>query len=333
MLGNHNSRNRTRKGWILLIGVVVISLLLTGCGGAPKAKTYTIGVLNFSPNLEVTVTSFKEGLTELGYVEGKNVTYIYEGPVSADKLDAVAQSLVKAKVNLILALTTPATKAAQKATAGTDIAVVFLPVTDPVGAGVVASLTKPGGNTTGVTYLTQEGKRLEWLLRVAPTIKQVYIVYNPKDQSPVLALKMVSETAAKLGVELITREASTPEQVEAAFKDIPKEADAIFLLPDSVINARVKDWFKLAVEHKLPTSGPNVATVNDGALTAYGVDLAIAARKQAARLAHRIFQGDKPAGLPVEMADYFTAINLQIAQAIGLNVPDDIVRQANTVIR
>ena len=333
MLGNHNSRNRTCKGWILLVGVVVISLLLTACGGAPKAKTYTIGVLNFSPNLEVTVTSFKEGLTELGYVEGKNVTYIYEGPVSADKLDAVAQSLVKAKVNLILALTTPATKAAQKATAGTDIAVVFLPVTDPVGAGVVASLTKPGGNTTGVTYLTQEGKRLEWLLRVAPTIKQVYIVYNPKDQSPVLALKMVSETAAKLGVELITREASTPEQVEAAFKDIPKEADAIFLLPDSVINARVKDWFKLAIEHKLPTSGPNVATVNDGALTAYGVDLAIAARKQAARLAHRIFQGDKPAGLPVEMADYFTAINLQIAQAIGLNVPDDIVRQANTVIR
>jgi len=324
-------KRKLQLGFVILL--VITGLLLTGCGGAPKTKTYTIGVINPSLNQEDTVKGFKEGMTELGYVEGKNVTYVYEGPVSADKLDAVAQGLVKAKLNLILALTTPATKAAQKATAGTDIAVVFLPVTDPVGAGVVASLTKPGGNTTGVTYLTQEGKRLEWLLRVAPTIKQVYIVYNPKDQSPVLALKMVSETATKLGVELITREASTPEQVEAAFKDIPKEADAIFLLPDSVINARVKDWFKLAIERKLPTSGPNVATVNDGALTAYGVDLAIAAKKQAARLAHRIFQGDKPAGLPVEMADYFTAINLQIAQAIGLNVPDDIVRQANTVIR
>ncbi len=331
MLGNHNFQIRNR--WTTLAGIVVLSLLLTACGGAPKAKTYTIGVLNPSTNQETTVTAFKEGMTELGYVEGKNVTYIYEGPVSADKLDAVAQGLVKAKVNLILTITTPATKAAQKATAGTDIAVVFIPVTDPVGAGVVASLTKPGGNTTGVTPVTQEGKRLEWLLQVAPKIKHIYIVYNPKDQSPVLALKAVSETAPKLGVELITREASTPEQVEAAFKDIPKEADAIFFLPDGMSNARAVDWYKLAIEHKFPTSGPNVATVNDGALTAFGVDLGIAAKKQAASLANRILLGDKPAGLPVEIAEYYTAVNLKIAQAIGLDIPDDILRRANTVIR
>ena len=197
-------KRKLQPAFVILL--VIIGLLLTGCGGAPKTKTYIIGVLNPSLNQEDTVKGFKEGMTELGYVEGQNVTYIYDGPVSADKLDAVAQDLVKAKVDLILAITTSATKAAQKATAGTDIAVVFIPVTDPVGAGVVASLTKPGGNTTGVTTSTQEGKRLEWLLQVAPTIKQIYIVYNPKDQSPVLALKTVSETAAKLGVELITRE-------------------------------------------------------------------------------------------------------------------------------
>jgi putative ABC transport system substrate-binding protein len=240
---------------------------------------------------------------------------------------------VKAKVNLILAITTSATKAAQQATAGTDIAVVFIPVTDPVGAGIVASLTKPGGNTTGVTYTTQEGKRLEWLLQVAPTIKHVYIVYNPKDQSPVLALKTVSETAAQLGVELITREASTTEKVKAAFKNIPKEADAIFLLPDSVVNVSSVDTYKIATELKLPTSGPNVRTVNDGALTAYGVDLAVAARKQAARLASQILQGAKPADLPVETAEFFSAINLKIAQAISLDIPDATLRQANIIIR
>ena len=199
----------------------ITGLLFTGCGGAPKTKTYTIGVINPSLNEEDTIKGFKEGMTELGYVEGKNITYIYGGPVSEDKLDAEAQGLVKAKVNLILAITTSATTAAQRATTGTDIAVVFIPVTDPVGAGVVASLTRPGGNTTGVTYTTQEGKRLEWLLQIAPTIKHVYIVYNPNDQSPVLALKTVSETAAQLGVELITREASTPQEVGAAFKDLP----------------------------------------------------------------------------------------------------------------
>jgi putative tryptophan/tyrosine transport system substrate-binding protein len=317
----------------LVITLVITGLLVTGCGGALKPRTYTIGVLNPSLNQETTVKGFKEGMAELGYVEGQNVTYIYAGPVSADQLDAVAQGLVKAKVNLILAITTSATKAAQKATAGTDIAVVFIPVTDPVGAGVVDSLMRPGGNTTGVTPATQEAKRLEWLLQVAPTIKHVFIVYNAKDQSPVLALKTVSEAAAKLGVELITREASTTEEAGAAFRNVPQEADAIFFLPDSVVNARAEDMFKLAIELGLPTSGPNAETVNNGALTAYGVDLVIAARQQAARLASQILQGAKPADLPVETAQLFSAINLKTAQAIGLDIPDATLRQANIIIR
>ncbi|HET9914371.1 MAG TPA: ABC transporter substrate-binding protein [Anaerolineales bacterium] len=316
-----------------VILLVIIGLPLTGCGGAPKTKTYAIGVLNPSLNQEDTVKGFKEGMTELGYVEGKNIAYIYDGPVNVDQLDVVAQSLVKAKVNLILAITTSATKAAQKATADTDIAVVFIPVTDPVGAGVVTSLTKPGGNTTGVTTAIQEGKRLEWLLQVAPGIKQIYIPYNPRDPSPVLALKTVSETAAKLDVELITREVLTTDEAMTAFKNIPREADAIFFLPDSVVNARGADSYKLAIELGLPTSGPNVATVNDGALTAYGVDLTIAARQQAARLASQILQGTKPADLPVETTRLFAAINLKTAQAIGLDIPDDILRQANVIIR
>jgi putative ABC transport system substrate-binding protein len=272
-------------------------------------------------------------MAELGYVEGENVTYLYEGPVSADKLDAVAQGLVKTKVNVILAITTSATKAAQRATAGTDIAVVFIPVTDPVGAGIVASLTQPGGNTTGVTPVTQEGKRLEWLLQVAPTIKKIYIVYNPRDPSPVLALKAVSETAAKLDVELITREVLTTEEADAAFKNVPKEADAIFFLPDRMVNVHGTDSIKLATNRGLPTSGANIKIAHDGALTAYGADLTVAARQQAAHLANQILQGIRPADLPVETAELLSAINLKTAQAIGLDIPDDILRQANVIIR
>ena len=118
-----------------------------------------------------------------------------------------------------------------------------------------------------------------------------------------------------------------------AFKNIPREADAIFFLPDSVVNARGADPYKLAIELGLPTSGPNVATVNDGALTAYGVDLTVAARQQAARLASQILQGTRPADLPVETTQLFSAINLKTAQAIGLDIPDDILRQANIIIR
>jgi putative ABC transport system substrate-binding protein len=311
---------------------VMIGLLLTGCG-VPQTRTYTIGVINPSLNQEDTVSGFKEGMTELGYSEGKNIVYIYDGPISADKLDETAQDLVKAKVNLILSITTSATKAAQKATAGTDIAVVFIPVTDPVGAGIVESLTKPGGNTTGVTTITQEGKRLEWLLQVAPRIKHIYVVYNPKDPSPVLALTTVRDTAAKLDVELITREVSATEEADAAFKNIPREADAIFFLPDSLVNVHGTDSIKLAIQLGLPTSAANMAVVNDGALTAYGVDLAVAARQQAARLASQILQGANPADLPVETAEFFSAIKLKTAQAIGLDIPDDILRQANIIIR
>ena len=324
--------NQQLKDWPILIVVFIIAgLLLTACG---SQKTYTIGVINLSPRQEETVEAFNEGMTELGYIEGENITYIYEGATdNIDKLDSVAQSLVAADVDLILSVTTPATQAAQRATAGTNIPVVFIPVTDPVGAGIVDSLTKPGGNTTGVTYTSQEGKRLEWLLQVDPTIEQVYIVYNPQDQSPVLALEAVSETAAQLGVELITREVLTTEEAIVAFKNTPQEADAIFFLPDSVVNARGANAYKIPIEFGLPSSGPSVATVNNGALTTYSVDLTVAARQQAARLADQILRGTKPADLPVEMAEFYLAINLKTAEAIGLDIPDDILLQADIIVR
>jgi putative tryptophan/tyrosine transport system substrate-binding protein len=323
--------NQYIKYLFFLIVILLIGLLLTACGGT-ASKTYTIGILNLSANQETTIKGFKDGMAELGYVEGKNVTYVYDGPTTADKLDEVAQNLVKAKVDLILSLTTNPTKAAQKATAGTDIPVVFIPVTNPVESGIVKSLTQPGGNITGVTGVA-EGKRLEWLLQVVPTIKQVYIVYNPKDPSPVQALKLVNETAAKIGVKLITREATNADEVKAAFNDIPQEADAMFLLPDSVVNTNIKDTFKIAIEHKLPTSGPSLPAINDGALTVYGLDLAASAKKQVARMANQILQGAKPADLPVETAEFSSALNLKTAQAIGLTISDDVLRQANTVVR
>ena len=320
------------KSFIFIVIFIITSLLLVACGGE-KDKTYTIGVINLSQNLDESVDAFKEGMTELGYVEGENITYIYEGPAGMGQLDAVAQGLVAADVDLILSLTTPATKAAQQAAADTDIPVVFIPVTDPVGAGIVDSLTSPGGNATGITYSSQEGRRLEWLLQVAPTIEQIYIVYNPEDQSPVLALESVSETAKQLGVELITREASTPEEAAAAFENIPEEADAIFFLPDSVANARMADWLEIAAQLNLPTSGSNTALAEDGTLTAYGIDLTISAKEEGARLADQILRGTQPADLPVEMAEFFSVVNLKTAEAIGLDIPDTILRQTDIVIR
>jgi putative ABC transport system substrate-binding protein len=334
MMGKERSQSRISNGWVVIAWIVALSLPLIACIGAPAPKTYTIGVVNLGPRLGGAVEGFKKGMTELGYVEGENITYLYDGATdSIDGLDSVAQGLVEADVDLILSLTTPATQAAQRATAGTDIPVVFIPVTDPVGAGLVDSLKHPGGNITGVTFGAQEERRLAWLMQVVPTIEYVYIPYNPEDRSAVLALEMMSEAATTLGVELITREARTPEQVAAAFENIPQDADAILFLPDSLINARVDDWLQTTTELGLPTSGPILLAVNDGHLTTYGLDLEAAARRRAARLADQILQGIKPADLPVETGEFYSAINIRTAEAIGVDIPDEILLQADLIIR
>lgn len=317
---------------VLIALSIITGLLLVACGG--DQKTYTVGVINVVPVLDRTLEGFKEGMAESGYIEGKNITYIYEG-ATADipKLEAVAQNLVAAKVDLILSITTPATQAAQKATTNTNIPVVFVPLTDPVGAGIVDSLRNPGGNITGITFGVQEGQRLKWLIQVAPAIKNVYIIYNPDDQSPVLALKTLSETAPRLGLKLITRQAHNQEEVTTAIENIPKEADAVFILPDSLVATRVSDLVEAATKLRLPTSGANVEDVEArGVLTAYSVGL-ISSGKQAARLADQILRGIKPADLPVEMAEFFAAINLKTANAIGLTIPDEVLEQADIINR
>jgi putative ABC transport system substrate-binding protein len=202
-----------------------------------------------------------------------------------------------------------------------------------VGAGIVDSMQHPGGNITGVAFGIQEARRLEWLVRIAPEIKQIYVPFNPKDRSPVLALKIVRQAAAKLGVKLITREVHDSETLNDAVSNIPAEADAVYNLPDSLVGTRLTDLMTMATQRKLPTSTPNISRVkqHDG-LTSYGFDQHLYG-KQAARLVDQIFKGARPAALPVEMAEFYLAIDLKTAKTIGLTIPDDILRQADIIVR
>jgi putative ABC transport system substrate-binding protein len=333
MFSRHSTPRKSLMRWTVVSLITAAALFLSGCAGAAKPKTYTIGVILYAPTLELTFTGFKQGMTDLGYIEGENVTYIYAGPTdSIDKLDGVVQDLVKAKVDLILSISTPATLAAKKATAGTNIPVVFVPLTDPVGAGVVASLTQPGGNITGITFGLQEVRRLEWLKKIAPNVNRVYVIYNPDDSSANLALKTVNATAPGLGLEIITQEAKTPDDVATALANLPENVDAIYLLPDSQTESKWTDILAVANAHNLPTSVANVNRVKDGALFTYAMKLDLGG-KQAAGLADQILKGVQPADLPVEMTEFFLAINLKEAQAIGFTIPEDILSQADTIIR
>ncbi len=318
---------------ILIAALLIITgLLVTACGGGATPKTYTIGVVNVLPVLDTTVQGFKQGMTELGYIEGENVTYVHQEVTPMNELDAVVQDMVKAEVDLILCTTTNAAQAAQRATAKTTIPVVFTPLTDPVGAGLVKSIRQPGGNITGIIFGLQEGRRLELLMQIAPTIKQIYVPYNPNDPAPVSALETINKFALKLGVTLITREVHNADEVEAAVTDIPEEADALFLLADGLVGARSSDFVKTATTRQLPTSSANADAVKDNTLTGYGPS-AGGSGKQTARLVDQIFKGIKPGDLPVETSESYFSINLKTAQAIGLDISDEILRQADTIVR
>jgi putative tryptophan/tyrosine transport system substrate-binding protein len=310
---------------------LLASGLVAGCSSSQSSRPVIVGVVNPTPIMEPVLEGFKVGMTELGYLEGQDIRYLYAGP-SKNNLDDTLQGFLEQDVDLILAITTPAAQAAQAATTGKNVPVVFVPVTDPVGAGLVASLKEPGDNMTGIVTGGSDAQRLAWLLRVAPGARRIYLPYNPDDKSPVVALAQIQAAAAKLDVELMLRQANSTEQVQAAIANIPRDADAILIGPDSLVGSLYTDWVRAAIARKLPLTGSSTSHVEAGMLLSYSYDT-VAVGHQAARLADQIFKGVEPAELPVETSEFFLSLNLKTAKAIGLDIPDPILRQAQRVFR
>ena len=329
MLGKHKSQNGTRTGLTLLVSVVVLSLLLAACGAKPK--TYTIGMAS-ELGLGAVLNGFKAKMTELGYVEGKNVTYIYHGELKTDSQvnEAEIKSLMGQKADLLLTVGNAPTIAAKKAVEGTGTPVVFAPSLNPVGAGIVASISHPGGNLTGIQAVSTTPKALEWLLKLAPGTKRVYTPYNPADPTASASIKSLPDAAAKFGIELVLDEVSSGEEELAGIKALPKDSAILFVISPS-LNSSLEDALKLAVELRIPAGAGN-SVAEDKMLFNYATDLPQTG-KQAAVLADKILKETKPGDLPVETAEFTLTINLKTAQAIGLNIPDDILRQAQKIVR
>lgn len=313
-------------------------LLLAACGAispdAAKPQTFKVGLISGGTNMDTILAGFKAGMVEAGYVEGKTLNYVYDGPAaSLDKLESMAQNVLSAKVDVIVSLGTSATKAVQKVTANSSVPVVFVPITDPVKSGFVQSLKNPGGNMTGVTVpVAVTAQRLEWLQKVAPNAKRIFCPYDPGDEAATISLQAVKEAASKLGLELITPEVRTSDEVATIIAQMPDDADAIFILPGSVIGTKLSDFVNASLQRKIPLSAPMLNQINSGALVSYSFS-ATAIGKQAVRLVDRVLKGAKPADLPVENAETVLGINLKTANAIGLNISDDILRQAATIVR
>jgi len=322
-----------------LISLIFVFTLLVACSPTSETETTdtetsvsTVGVINIASILDPVVDGLKVGMSEFDYVENETINFIYNGAVSRDNLETEIQSLIEQEVDIIVSLTTPASITAKSLTEENQIPVVFVPVNDPLGAGIVSDLVNPGENITGIISGASETRRMEWLLTVAPDSTRIYYPYNPDDPSPVRTLEAFEELTGELDIEIVPFEVSTVELLEDAINNIPDDIDAIYLPSDSRVGSALSDWIAIAEERELPMSGSSQAHVNAGVLSSYSYSPYEAGR-QSARLVDQILRGTDPGSLPVETAEPLFSINLVAASAIGLEIPENILIQSNILIR
>jgi putative ABC transport system substrate-binding protein len=277
----------------------------------------------------------RRGLTEIGYVEGQNVAIEYRGvQYQYDRLPALAADLVNRQVSVIVVVSTPATLAAKAAT--NTIPIVFAVGVDPVQAGIVTSLNRPGGNLTGVCNLNTGvmGKRLQLLHESVPTAHVIAYLANPKNTTTTRAeLEELRAVARALGVELRVLNAANESEIDTAFATLAKEPSMpVVVSTDNLFTDRPDRLVALAARHTIPAMYPYRYFAAAGGLMSYGADLADAYRVVGA-YAGRILEGAKPADLPVQqLVKVELAINLKTAKALGITFPPTVFARADEVI-
>ncbi len=292
-----------------------------------------VGIVNPSAGLQDVVTGFKEGMKKRGYQEGKNITYLYDGPLEGiEQVDAKINELLNQKVDLIYSLTTPATKKLKKALEGKDIPGVFGPVFDPVSSGIVESQANPGGNITGVKVRGSSAKALEWLMSIVPDVKRIFIPFHITDKAACQTVEDLQNTTSKFGFELITEEVTTSAELETALTRIPDNADALWLTCSHLLMSNIDKIVKAAAERNMPTASSTHSRLRSGILITYGENDRILG-EQISRLADKVLKGADPGIVPVENAEYILVINLQTAGSLGIEVSEEVLKQADIIIR
>ena len=325
------------------IGTVVGGLLAApfAAEGPQAGSVARIGYLAFSPlespETRVALDAFRQGLRESDYVEGQNIAIEYR---SADgqigRFPGLATELTRLKVDLIVAPNTPAARAAQQAT--TTIPIVASAMSDPVGDGLVASLARPGGNITGLTFLGPElvPKLLGLLREALPKVTRVAALWTPGELGKPTTRDMLKRTEAAaraLGVQLQLVGVRGPDELDRAFSTMTKErAEALLVFPSPLLYAERRRIVDLVTTHRLPSMFNAREQVELGGLIGYGASITDLLRR-GATLVDKILKGAKPGDLPVEQATkYELVINLKTAKALGLTIPPSLLQRADQVI-
>jgi putative ABC transport system substrate-binding protein len=346
MAAEHRGLPISRRRFVQGAGAAGLGLL-AGCDRLPgqaqtqPPKVPTLGYLapgfGESPDSSQAVTveerdAFRQGLAALGYAEGHNliIEYRYAG-VNEAQLREAAADLVRSHVDVIVTTGNATTLAAGAATS--TIPIVFRNAGDPVGAGLVASLARPGGNVTGLANLNVAlgGKRLELLAQVVPGLRRVALFRDPRASAS--AVQEMQAAAQALGLHLLIFEIREVAEIDWAFDAAGAErADGLLLSGANLTRSR-QQILSLAASHRLPAIYLDSQAVRDGGLMSYGTDL-LDLHRRSATYVDRILKGARPAELPVEQPTTFEfAINLKTAQALGLTIPQHVLLQATEVIQ
>jgi ABC-type uncharacterized transport system substrate-binding protein len=279
---------------------------------------------------------FRQGLRDSGFVEGQNVAIDYRWAENKmDRLPELAADLVRRQV-AVIAATSGFSPALAAKTATTTIPIVFVIAQDPVRLGLVASLARPGGNMTGISFLSGEvtGKRLELLRELVPAASRVAVLVDPSNATYAeITMRETGAAARSIGLQIQVLKASTIGEINAAFATLVREKpDALFVGGDPFFNSRRTQLVHLATRHAVPASYPARDFVDAGGLMSYGANIADAWR-QAGFYAGRILKGEKPADLPIVQSSKFElVINAQTATMLDLTVPDKLLATADAVI-
>ena len=279
------------------------------------------------------LAGFRQGLNETGYTEGQNLTIEYRWVGQPDRLPAMAADLVERKIDLMMVVTDPATRAAKSISS--TIPIVFFIGGDPVAEGLVASLGRPGGNLTGVTLFGTElnPKRLELVSELVPQAKLIGLLVNPSNPSTQGISGTMQEVARAKGVELQLLQATSENEIDAAFTTLAElRAGALIIDTDLFFFGRLKQIRALAARHSVPAMYYRREFVAAGGLISYGPSF-LTAYREAGSYAGKILKGAKPVDLPVLQPTQFDlVINLKTAKALGLEIPPSLLARADEVI-
>ena len=296
-------------------------------------KVWRIGVLSPGSPSPALLEAFREGLRELGYVDGQNIAMEWRfAEAKPERLAAVAAELVRLKVDVIFTINVPASQAAKNATK--TIPIVFTWVADP--SGLVASLGRPGGNLTGLTSIAVElsGKRLELLKEALPGVSRVAVLWNSASPTATRVFRETESASRQLGMKVQPLGVRGPDDLQNAFEIAARErAGALFVIEDLVVSSLRTRILDLARKSRLPTASHYRDFAEAGGLLSYGPSLPDLFRR-AATYVDKILKGAKPADLPVEQPTKFELIiNLKTAKVLGLTISQSLLVRADHVIQ